>query len=208
MSDLIREGAMKLGLAADDEKIAKIERFISEIELFNPVYRLVSYRERDELIIRHVLDSMAGVPELITLANGRPIADLGSGAGFPGIIIAIFCDGPVVLVERMKRRVDFLRNVILRCNLKNVRVVCKDVSEVDEKFPVITCRAFHPVYDIISDVDRILETDGVFCAYKGRQSYLQAETENLGKYTCTSVPLKVPFLDEERCLALIRREEV
>ena len=197
MSDLIREGAMKLGLAADDEKITKIERFISEIELFNPVYRLVSYRERDELIIRHVLDSMAGVPELITL-----------GAGFPGIIIAIFYDGPVVLVERMKRRVDFLRNVILRCNLKNVRVVCKDVSEVDEKFPVITCRAFHPVYDIISDVDRILETDGVFCAYKGRQSYLQAETENLGKYTCTSVPLKVPFLDEERCLALIRREEV
>ena len=208
MSDLIREGAMKLGLAADDEKITKVERFISEIELFNPVYRLVSYRERDELIIRHVLDSMAGVPELITLAKGRPIADLGSGAGFPGIIIAIFYDGPVVLVERMKRRVDFLRNVILRCNLKNVRVVCKDVSEVDEKFPVITCRAFHPVYDIISDVDRILEKDGVFWAYKGRQSYLQAETENLGKYTCTSVPLKVPFLDEERCLALIRREEV
>ena len=90
MSDLIREGAMKLGLAADDEKITKIERFISEIELFNPVYRLVSYRERDELIIRHVLDSMAGVLELITLAKGRPIADLGSGAGFPGIIIAIF----------------------------------------------------------------------------------------------------------------------
>ncbi|MGN0906518.1 MAG: 16S rRNA (guanine(527)-N(7))-methyltransferase RsmG [Bullifex sp.] len=208
MSDLLREGAVRLGLDADDEKLAKLERFISEIELFNPVYHLVSCEGRDELIIRHILDSMAGVPELLRLSGGGPIADLGSGAGFPGIVIAIFSSGPVILVERMKRRADFLRNVILRCNLKNVRVICKDVSEVNEKFPVITCRAFHPVYDIIGAVDSILADGGTFCAYKGRKSYLEAETENLKGFTCTAVPLKVPFLDEERCLALIRREEV
>ena len=208
MSELLRKGMMGLGLDADDEKLAKLERFIGEIELFNPVSLLVPYEERDELIVRHILDSMAGVPELLSLSAGGPIADLGSGAGFPGIVIAMFSEGPVILVERMKRRADFLRNVILRCNLKNVRVVCKDVSEVNEKFPVITCRAFHPIYDIIGDVDSILACGGTFCAYKGRKSYLEAETENLKGFTCTSVPLKVPFLDEERCLALIRREEV
>ncbi len=207
MSELLKEGAEKLGLELDDDRYSKLMRFVSEIELFNPVYRLVSYGERDELIIRHILDSMAGVPMLESLSRQGTIADLGSGAGFPGIVISVFHDGPVVLVERMKRRVDFLRNVILRCNLKNVRVICKDVSEVDEKFPLVTCRAFHPVYDIIDDVDRILADDGVFCAYKGRKSYLEAETEKLKGFTCEAFPLKVPFLDEERCLALIRREE-
>ena len=203
--DLLIEGANKIGIELTQDQIDKLEKYIKEIELFNPVYKLVGYQDRSELIIKHILDSLAGVKEIEKINKGV-IADLGSGAGFPGIVLAIMLDSPIVLIERMKRRVDFLKNVILRCNLTNVKIIAKDVSEVDEKFDTITCRAFHPIYDIIQDVERLLTTDGVFAAYKGRKSYLLAETENLSAWKLDVIPLQVPFLDEQRHLALMRKK--
>lgn len=202
--DLILEGASKLALSLSPIQKEKIEKYIAELELFNPIYKLVSYLDRDELIIRHILDSMAGVKVFEDL-EGESIADLGTGAGFPGIILAIMLDRPIVLIERMKRRVDFLKNVILRCNLKNVRIISRDISEVEEKFDIVTCRAFHPIFDIIDDVERILSDNGVFAPYKGKKSYLYSEIENLSAWDVDVINLRVPFLDEERIIALMRK---
>ncbi|MDD7255877.1 16S rRNA (guanine(527)-N(7))-methyltransferase RsmG [Bullifex porci] len=203
--DLLLEGAEKLKLDLTSLQRERLERYISEIELFNPIYKLVSYQDRDELIIRHILDSLAGV-KVFEALEGSSIADLGTGAGFPGVVLAIMLDRPIVLVERMKRRVDFLKNVILRCNLKNVRIVSKDVSEVEERFDIVTCRAFHPIFDIIDDVDRILSPNGVFAPYKGKKSYLYSEIENLSNWDVSITNLHVPFLDEERIIALMRKK--
>lgn len=202
--DLLLEGASKLALSLSPIQKEKIEKYIAELELFNPIYKLVSYLDRDELIIRHILDSMAGVKVFEDL-EGESIADLGTGAGFPGIILAIMLDRPIVLIERMKRRVDFLKNVILRCNLKNVRIISRDISEVEEKFDIVTCRAFHPIFDIIDDVERILSDNGVFAPYKGKKSYLYSEIENLSNWDVDVINLRVPFLDEERIIALMRK---
>lgn len=202
--DLLLEGASKLALSLSPIQKEKIEKYIAELELFNPIYKLVSYLDRDELIIRHILDSMAGVKVFEDL-EGESIADLGTGAGFPGIILAIMLDRPIVLIERMKRRVDFLKNVILRCNLKNVRIISRDISEVEEKFDIVTCRAFHPIFDIIDDVERILSDNGVFAPYKGKKSYLYSEIENLSAWDVDVINLRVPFLDEERIIALMRK---
>ena len=196
--DLLLEGAEKLKLDLTSLQRERLERYISEIELFNPIYKLVSYQDRDELIIRHILDSLAGV-KVFEALEGSSIADLGTGAGFPGVVLAIMLDRPIVLVERMKRRVDFLKNVILRCNLKNV-------SEVEERFDIVTCRAFHPIFDIIDDVDRILSPNGVFAPYKGKKSYLYSEIENLSNWDVSITNLHVPFLDEERIIALMRKK--
>ena len=203
--DLLLEGAEKLKLDLTSLQRERLERYISEIELFNPIYKLVSYQGKDELIIRHILDSLAGV-KVFEALEGSSIADLGTGAGFPGVVLAIMLDRPIVLVERMKRRVDFLKNVILRCNLKNVRIVSKDVSEVEERFDIVTCRAFHPIFDIIDDVDRILSPNGVFAPYKGKKSYLYSEIENLSNWDVSITNLHVPFLDEERIIALMRKK--
>ena len=203
--DLLLEGAEKLKLDLTSLQRERLERYISEIELFNPIYKLVSYQDKDELIIRHILDSLAGV-KVFEALEGSSIADLGTGAGFPGVVLAIMLDRPIVLVERMKRRVDFLKNVILRCNLKNVRIVSKDVSEVEERFDIVTCRAFHPIFDIIDDVDRVLSPNGVFAPYKGKKSYLYSEIENLSNWDVSITNLHVPFLDEERIIALMRKK--
>ncbi|MBR1918439.1 MAG: 16S rRNA (guanine(527)-N(7))-methyltransferase RsmG [Spirochaetales bacterium] len=205
--DLLNEGLERLGLEVDESRIGKLNTFKSEIALFNPVYKLVGYEEEADLVIRHFLDCLAGVGTIgRELGSGR-LADLGTGAGFPGIILAVmFPDNEVVLIERMKRRVDFLRNVILRCQLKNVRLIDRDVKAVDEKFDVITCRAFHPIYDIIEDVGRLMAEDGAFCAYKGQRSYVEAELSAVEGFTSELVDIRVPFLDEPRLICTMRRK--
>ncbi len=205
--DLLNEGLDRLGLEVEKAQLEKMDIFKSEIALFNPVYKLVGYEEEDDLVIRHFLDCLAGVKIIGRELGNGSLADLGSGAGFPGILLAImFPENEVVLVERMKRRVDFLRNVILRCQLKNVRLIDRDVREVDETFDVVTCRAFHPIYDIIKDVERILKVDGAFCAYKGQRSYVTAELAGVENFTTRLEDIRVPFLDEPRLICTMRRK--
>jgi len=207
MIELLKEGIDKLGIKASAEQLNQIESYISEIELFNPVYKLVSYEEEAELVIRHILDCLAGLP-IIDKELGKEgrLADLGSGAGLPGILLAIMLpEHQIYLVERMARRVAFLKNVILRCNLKNVTVLSIDVKELKDEFEVVTCRAFHPLYDIAGDVERLLTKGGALCAYKAQRAYVEAELDQVKGFTSKLIPLKVPFLDEMRIMCVLRR---
>lgn len=208
MNKLLEEGIGRLGLEVTGDQLEKMGIFISEIALFNPAYRLVSYEDEDELVIRHFLDCLAGVPVIArNLPEGGTIADLGSGAGFPGVLLAImFPEHKVYLVERMARRAGFLKNVLLRCNLKSAEVVSLDVKDVSDRFDLVTCRAFHPLPDIISDAGRIMKDDGVLCAYKGRRDYVEAELELISGYESTLDRVKVPFLDETRFICTLRRK--
>lgn len=207
MNKLLYEGLEALGLKASEKQTGQLETFLSELELFNPVYKLVSARDSDEIIIRHFLDCLAGVPVIkACLKDGDTIADFGSGAGFPGIILSIMLpEHRVYLVERMARRTAFLSNVLLRCNISSAQVVSSDVKEIDSRYDLITCRAFHPLGDIISDVDWLLADDGAVCAYKGRRDYTQAELDEVKGFTSDLVPMRVPFLDEPRLMCVLRR---
>lgn len=206
--DLLREGLERLEAPHDEETIGKLETFISEIELFNPAYKLVACADRDELVIRHILDSAAAwkvVEEAVP--GGSVLADLGSGAGFPGIVLAILLPGQEVhLIERMGRRVQFLGNAVLRCNLGNVSVVSEDVGRVKATYGALTCRAFHPLADCIGDVDRLLAPGGAFVAYKGQQARVEAELALVPEWDAEIRPLRVPFLDEPRRAVVLRRK--
>ncbi len=207
MEDLILLGLQKLSIEITAEQRQQFETYIGEIELFNPLYRLVSYEGRDEFVIRHLLDCASGLPVIRkNLGEGQVIADFGSGAGLPGLVLAILMpDVEVVLVERMKKRCDFLRNAVLRCNLKNARVVSKDVKDVGKKFPLVTFRAFHPLYDIIDVAGSLLEEGGCICAYKAQKSYIEAELDAISGYDAQVVALRVPFLDEVRNMLVLHK---
>ena len=206
MVSLLTEGLDKLNLTYTQAQLEKMNKFLDEIRLFNPIYKLVSYEDEDVLIIKHFLDCLAAVNVIKENLKEGILADLGSGGGFPGILLAIMLeDNEIYLVERMKRRVDFLNNVVLACGLKNVHIIQEDIKAIDKQFDLITCRAFHPIYDIIEDVDRLLKEDGLFCAYKGRKSYIAAELENIKKFKANIVDLKVPFLDESRSMCILSR---
>lgn len=212
---LLASSLQELGLSFDSVQMAQINAYIAELELWNPTYKLVGAQGED-LITKHIIDSLSAVPvmreHLQALGNDATIADLGSGAGLPGIPLAIALkEYPVTLVERMGRRVGFLRNALAVCRLtERVDVLDKDLKEVSKTFSLITFRAFRPLPDILDLVSPILSPGGVVCAYKGQEEALDLELEKVrtqcqSTWSYTLHSLVVPNLHAERVLCLLKK---
>ena len=207
--DLLEEGIKRLGISSGGDRIEKVKKYLNEIELWNPKYSLVS--EKDDLVARHVLDSLAA-QSILKSYSFSSIADIGSGAGFPGIPLAIWMENiQFTLIEKSGKRADFLRNIKYILKLDNVNIVNRDASEIKDKFDCIVFRALCPLTEEMlkmlgSLTDKNTSGSGLIAAYKGRKENIVKETENLGKAAVSSriVPLNVPFLNEERNLLLIR----
>jgi 16S rRNA (guanine527-N7)-methyltransferase len=212
---LLEEGLVKLGLY-QDRVLSLLNLYIKEIELFNPAYGLVKVRDRRELIVRHILDSLAPLSIIRravdpTLKRKTPlIADVGSGAGLPGIPLAVCMgDAEFTLVERMKRRAGFLLNALAALGLPNVRVEEAEMEKLSlpaaNLFDLVVFRAFRPLEPaILRGLFKLLAPGGALAAYKGRRQAIEEEMAGAAGAAWEIFPLEVPFLEEERHLLLIR----
>ncbi|MFA5698430.1 MAG: 16S rRNA (guanine(527)-N(7))-methyltransferase RsmG [Sphaerochaeta sp.] len=212
--DLLFQGLTRLGLDVSAPQVEQLKRYIAEIELFNPIYKLVG-ASGDELIINHIFDSLAGVrviDEVLAKYPSPTLADVGSGAGLPGIPLAIALEGlPVTLIERMGRRVDFLRTAVASVGLVDrVKIIDRDIKEVKERFDVITFRAFRPLAEILDSVAPLVSDGGVVVAYKALRTSVEEELEDVANRLKTQweaqlIELDVPFLDRSRILCLLHK---
>ena len=176
--DIILKGLEAYHVDDAKEKAIVLERYLNEILLFNPTLKLVGEKERDEIIYRHLLDSAAAYGVFSSLTKpSSTIADLGSGAGLPGIVLAIlFHDRNFVLIDRMTRRIGFLRGVKAKLNLKNVEIVSLDISDVKTTFDYVTSRAFRPLSAVADDMMK-LAPEAIL--YKGTQENIKEELDEL-----------------------------
>ncbi len=208
--ELLVSGLERIGVPLDEGMIERLMIHVSEIMLFNPALKLVGDKDPDGIIIRHVLDSAAAYPVFMKETEpGCTIADLGSGAGFPGVVLAaLMPDRVFVLVERMQRRSQFLKGVLLRTGLRNAEVEERDLRTVRRRFDAVTCRAFHPMFSIADEVSSIVDGDGVLLLYKGQRKNAESELsvlrgEGYG-FDERMENLRVPYLDEARTMAVLR----
>ncbi|MCD6396798.1 MAG: 16S rRNA (guanine(527)-N(7))-methyltransferase RsmG, partial [Spirochaetaceae bacterium] len=170
-----------------------------EIELWNIKYKLVGARG-EELIVRHILDSLSAIPELNKLSFSTA-ADVGSGAGLPGIPLSIFYpEVKFSLIERSGRRSGFLRNVISLLKMGDrLQVIESELEEVSKSYDLVLFRAFRKLTDYYSELERITSPKGFLFAYKGKLMSIEQEMTGLNrKVTTQIIPVNVPFLDEER----------
>ncbi|MDC7243796.1 MAG: 16S rRNA (guanine(527)-N(7))-methyltransferase RsmG, partial [Sphaerochaetaceae bacterium] len=207
---ILRECASSLNIELSDEQVLKLLRYVSEIELFNKKYKLVGAKD-EEIITKHIMDSLSAVKEIEKhISDDSIICDVGSGAGLPGIPLAIYFENnKFALIERMSRRVNFLNNAIIALRLNNrVEIIPKDLKDVDKKFDLVTFRAFHPLFDIVDEIDNITHKDSIICAYKARLDSVVAEkdmvdSECSSKWEFEYVNLDIPFIDAPRMLCLL-----
>jgi 16S rRNA (guanine527-N7)-methyltransferase len=211
----LEEGLAKLGFH-QDRVLSLLISYIEEIELFNPAYGLVKVKDRRELIVRHILDSLAPIDVIRhTLAPAFKqktplIADIGSGAGLPGIPLAVCMgDAEFTLIERMGRRAGFLRDALAVLGLPNIRVEEAEMEKLslpaEKRFDLIVFRAFRPLEPaILKGLFKLLAPGGALAAYKGRRQTIEEELSKLPPTAWEVIPLEVPFLGEERHLILIR----
>lgn len=218
----LTDGLKKCGIldSAAPKLAEKMEAYIKEIILFNSAYNLTNTSDRDELVVRHIFDSLAAWPkicELATTGTSLVIADIGSGGGLPGIpLAAAFSLCPeynsvrLELVERMEKRCAFLENCAAILGLKNVTVVNSEAERVPaEAYDLITFRAFRPLdKKMTKTLLRIVKSSGCLCAYKAKQTSIKEEMDGISALVpdYEVVPLKVPGLeDSERNLVIIRK---
>ena len=190
--------------------LKKFSSFVGELMLFNPALKLVGDKDPDEIVIRHILDCAAAYHVFSQETKaGDAVADLGSGAGFPGIVLSILMpDRRFVLLERMRRRAQFLQGVILRTGVVNAAVDERDLRMLKETFDAVTCRAFHPIFSIAEDIVRILPPDAPLILYKGQRGNAESELSVLEgegyRFEKRLVDIRVPYLDESRTIAVLR----
>ena len=204
---------------------AKMEDYIKEIILYNSAYNLTNTSDHDELMTRHILDSISAFKKIKEIVDEKcignnnssepVIADIGSGGGLPGIPLAtafMLSETNVnfELVERMEKRCSFLENCIAILGLKNVQVINSEAERIEaEKYDLITFRAFRPLdKKMTKTLLKIVKPQGFLCAYKAKLESIKEEMEQIKNL----VPdfkienLKVPGLeDSERNLVIIQK---
>lgn len=209
--DLLRQGLEVLGCG---EIQSGLESYLGELNLWNPRYGLINASGDREILVKHFLDSLAPLSWFRTWSSlgASTLADIGSGAGLPGIPLSLALPGiSFSLVEKQAKRVRFLENCRLMTNLKNVEILNENFEALDRKFDLVTFRAFTPLESpIVSKLLGLVAPGGHIAAYKGRQQTLNEELSSLnglevsGKPVRWEVhPLKVPFLEEERHLVIL-----
>ncbi|WP_147613498.1 16S rRNA (guanine(527)-N(7))-methyltransferase RsmG [Treponema pectinovorum] len=225
--DYLVEGLKEIGFEKGDffgiqtlnikELTHKINLYIDLLLEFNAKFDLINTDDRNQIIIRHILDSLSAAPKIAKLCQGIAlssgmdfplalaniaIADIGSGAGLPGIPLAIaFPKLNFTLAERMSKRCNFLEHCINQLELVNVNVLENQAERLQQGiFDLCVFRAFRPLEKKMTKVlRRILKSGGKLVAYKAKLEKIHEEMELLKdaapKYTVEN--LIVPFLTQD-----------
>ena len=200
----LAQGLAELGLSLPVQAPARLLRYLALLQKWNRVYNLTAIREQQRLVTHHLLDSLVVLPHLPI----GDIVDVGTGAGLPGVPLAIARpDQVVTLVESNHKKGVFLKQVAIECEVHNVEVrVCR-VEDWQPAKPVAVAisRAFSDLPGFAEAAGHLVGAHGVLAAMKGL--YPDEELAQLPPHVRVErvIPLQVPGLRAARHLVLFRR---
>ena len=198
----LEQGVAALGLSLPADAVSRLLDYQALLQRWNAAYNLTAVREPADMITRHLLDSLAILPHV----RGATLADLGTGPGLPGIVLAIAAPGrEMLLVDSNGKKVRFLREAIRALKLDGVRAVQSRVEDVQGQFDCVSARAFASLADMLGWGGHLLAPDGIWLAMKGKRP----DDELAGVPSAFEVrsmhALQVPGLDAERHLLVLGR---
>jgi len=196
-------GVTDLGLAISQSDRAKLIAYLGLLQKWNRVYNLTAIREQARLVSYHLLDSLAVVPHL----SGGSIVDVGSGAGLPGIPLAIARpQWELILLESNHKKGTFLKQAVIELGLPNV-TVCIERSEnwhPAQRVDIAISRAFSDLAGFVDAVRHAIQPGGAFAAMKGVHPDEEIEQLPADVKLESVIPLQVPGLRGSRHLVMLR----
>ena len=208
----LRAGLDALRVTLSDHQVVQLLDYLDLIGKWTQVYNLTAVRDPAEMLTHHLLDSLAAVGPLqrhlarAGLAQAH-LLDVGSGAGLPGVVIAICCPSLAVsCVDTVAKKAAFIRQAALALKLPNLTGLHARVETLNQPFDVICSRAFASLHDFTQWSTSALASGGVWMAMKGKHpadeiAALPASTE-----VFHVEQLQVPGLDVERCIVWVRQK--
>lgn len=195
----------KTEIECSEEQYDKLATLVELLAKWNNALNLTAIREIDKMVVLHILDS-AVVSPLIS-DKGKNIADVGTGAGFPGLVLAILNPQKhFTLIDSVAKKLSFVRTAMVSLELKNVTIIndrCENIK-VEQKFDCILSRAFAPLCKIIEWCENLIDDNGLFVAMKANLE--EGELNDLPENAeiLENIPLLVPGLDAKRQAVVMR----
>ena len=213
------EGNLRAGLGAlqldlSDEQIGKLLDYQNLIGKWTKVYNLTAVRDPAEMLTHHLLDSLATISPLqrqlkqMALEQGSRLLDAGSGAGLPGVVLAICCPTvAVTCVDTVTKKTAFIKQAALALKLTNLASLHARVESIEQPFDVICSRAFASLSDFAQWSAGALANNGVWMAMKGKRPGDEIAALPQSVQVFHVEQLAVPGLQAERCIVWMRKRQ-
>lgn len=221
---MVQAGGLEMGIPVSDAEVDRMMLHAAELIRWNRKTNLTAITETEDIAVKHVLDSLAPLPH-ITAA--RTLLDIGSGGGFPGIVLKIMRpDLHVTLIDAARKKVSFLSHVVRTLGLQNISALHAraETLATDPRhaghYDVIVCRALCALNIFAEMAIPLLSPEGLLIALKGKPDETQVEMADVRlpgsilnsgqksipgrRLSMTLETIRLPFLSLERSLVLIR----
>jgi 16S rRNA (guanine527-N7)-methyltransferase len=226
LSLTLRQGLDALGLSLDEHQQNQLLNYVDLMGKWTRVYNLTAVRDPQEMLTHHVLDSLSVVLPLrrqlsalrsvgfaspssdqVSRDIGKPLTlmDVGSGAGLPGVVIAITCpDIQVTCLDAVAKKVAFIQQVAATLKLSNLAGLHARIETLAQPYDIISSRAFASLADFVSGSHKALAVGGIWMAMKGKTPEEElASLPDVAKVFHVE-QLQVPGLDAQRCIVWMR----
>ncbi len=199
----LRAGTDALGLTLQQTQHDQLIEYLYLLEKWNQVYNLTAIRQLPKMLSYHLLDSLSIMPRLV---NCRKALDVGSGAGLPGIPLAIAMPEAIwVMLDSNARKTRFIRQAIAHCGLKNAQVVQSRVEDYHspDSLDFIVSRAYAPLAEFCDSVAHLLEPKTQLLTMKTGLRQKEVQQLDTDKFVFEEEILNVPGISETRSLVAI-----
>lgn len=204
--ELFIKGLDMLRISYTEEQLEAFSLLLAELKKWNRAYNLTGLQTDRDIVIKHFLDSL--LFHKVLAADVRTVADIGSGAGFPGIPMKIMRpELGMTLVEPSQKKTQFLAHIQRALRLDGLRIINIRVEDVHgERFDAAVTRALFSIHEFINKAERILKKNGVLILSKGPK--VDEELRGVVGRRIKRHDMILPFQDSMRHLIIIGRQQV
>lgn len=201
-----------LGINVTKDKLDKLEKYYNLLIEYNKVMNLTGITDHDEVYLKHFYDSLT-LAKVVDLNNYKTLCDIGTGAGFPGIILKIFYPNlKITLIDSLNKRIIFLNKVIEELGLEGIIAIHSRIEEYGIKnrnlFDIVTARAVAPLNILLEYSIPILKVNGLFLPMKANLENEKYDNA-LKKLNCTlekTEQFLLPIENSNRSILLIKKQ--
>lgn len=201
-----------LGITCDNNKLSKLNKYYEMLVEYNKVMNLTGITDKKQVYLKHFYDSLT-IAKVINLNEYNTLCDIGTGAGFPGLVIKIFYPHlKVTLVDSLNKRINFLNDVIKELGLTDIETVHARIEDYahnnKDKFDIVTARAVAPLNILLEYAIPITKVNSYFIAMKGKVEeeftynnalkVLKSEVEEIKEF-------KLPIENSDRTIYKIKK---